>query len=781
MRMFETLNSKEFKVINKSIKKVDGRGLVRGKPVYAGDLDIPNALHVKLVRSPHAHAIIKKIDKTKALAIPGVVAVITYEDLPRIAFTRAGQGYPEPSPYDTFVLDRKVRYVGDPVAIVAAETERAAILGANAVEVEYEILPAILNFEEAMKEDAPIIHDEEDISGAFDPKKNIAAHFEMEIGDLDDAFKKCDKVITRTYYVNTQLHAMLEPHTATSYYDSNGRLVIVSSTQVPFHVRRIISRIFEIPISKIRVIKPRIGGGFGGKQAIHQEAYVVAVTLKTGRPAKIVYERPEVSMATNIRHEMKFTVTVGATSDGKIKAISMEGLSNTGAYGEHALTTFMVAGSKTLPLYNKVDAVKFVGDVVYTNLPPAGAYRGYGAPQGLFALDCTIDELAHELGLDPLEVKEKNSIREGETSPIFKIMGEGREGVDQIVRSCKLQECIDKGKKAIGWNEKHGKAIRNGNKVRGVGCSIAMQGSGIAKIDMAAATIKMNDDGSFNLLIGATDLGTGSDTIMAQIAAEVLDVPVEKIIVYSSDTDMTPFDTGAYASSTTYVSGNAVRKAAEEGKKQIIESASKYLEEPIEDLYVKDEKVISKKSGKEVTYAELCTKLFYTFEQKQIAATASYVGEESPPPFLATFAEVEVDLDTGKIDIVKLVSYADCGTPLNPIQARGQLEGATMQGIGWALYEDVIYSNNGRMLTNDFFTYKVPSRLDYGELECGLVDSYEPTGPFGAKSIAEIGIDTPIPAIANAIFDATGIRLREAPFRSEKLFFEILKKEKEQK
>jgi CO/xanthine dehydrogenase Mo-binding subunit len=530
------------------------------------------------------------------------------------------------------------------------------------------------------------------------------------------------------------------------------------------------------PIADIRVIKPRIGGGFGGKQSIIVEPYAALVTIKTGMPARIVYGREEVSMGTNIRHEMSFDVAVGATKDGKIRAISLQGISNTGAYGEHCLTTFMVAGSKTLPLYNKVDAVHFGGDIVYTNLPPAGAYRGYGAPQGLFPLDCAIDELAHEMKMDPLKLKEMNSIREGETSPIFEIMGEGREGVPQIMRSCKLQECIDLGKKAIDWDSKRGKKTKNGTKVRGVGCALAMQGSGIPKIDMGAATIKMNEDGSFNLLVGATDLGTGSDTILGQIAAEVLTVPLDKIVVYSSDTDLTPFDVGAYASSTTYVSGNAVRLAAEKVKEKVLDLAAEYLERDRSELTL-ESGVIRGKDGSSVSLSELCTMHMYTFNQQQISESASYVGEESPPPFAASFAEVEVDTDTGKITLINYVSYADCGLALNPIQAMGQLEGASMQGIGWALYEDIIYAKNGRMLTNDFFTYKVPSRMDYGKLTCGLVDSYEPTGPFGAKSIGEIGIDTPIPAIANAIFDATGIRLRHAPFKSERVLFEILSME----
>lgn len=768
--------SEHFKTVGRPEKKVDGLALVRGKPVYTPDYDAPDALVVKLLRSPHAHAQIKSIDTGQAEAIHDVVGVFTFKDIDRIPFTRAGQGYPEPSPYDTYLLDSKVRYVGDVVAVVAAKNEKAAREAVKNIKVEYEILDPVFDMREASNEGAPVIHDEDDCSGVFDKSRNIAAHFVMDIGDVEKTLESCDFVLRKTYHVDTQLHAALEPHNALTYFDSVGRLIVVSSTQVPFHCRRILSRILKKPIADIRVIKPRIGGGFGGKQSIIVEPYAALVTIKTGMPARIVYGREEVSMGTNIRHEMSFDVAVGATKDGKIRAISLQGISNTGAYGEHCLTTFMVAGSKTLPLYNKVDAVHFGGDIVYTNLPPAGAYRGYGAPQGLFPLDCAIDELAHEMKMDPLKLKEMNSIREGETSPIFEIMGEGREGVPQIMRSCKLQECIDLGKKAIDWDSKRGKKTKNGTKVRGVGCALAMQGSGIPKIDMGAATIKMNEDGSFNLLVGATDLGTGSDTILGQIAAEVLTVPLDKIVVYSSDTDLTPFDVGAYASSTTYVSGNAVRLAAEKVKEKVLDLAAEYLERDRSELTL-ESGVIRGKDGSSVSLSELCTMHMYTFNQQQISESASYVGEESPPPFAASFAEVEVDTDTGKITLINYVSYADCGLALNPIQAMGQLEGASMQGIGWALYEDIIYAKNGRMLTNDFFTYKVPSRMDYGKLTCGLVDSYEPTGPFGAKSIGEIGIDTPIPAIANAIFDATGIRLRHAPFKSERVLFEILSME----
>jgi putative selenate reductase molybdopterin-binding subunit len=769
----KTLTEEKLNVINTSVEKVDGKALVRGKPVFTDDFDIPNTLTVKILRSPYAHAIIKSIDTSEAM-IEGVACILTYKDVPHVIYTRAGQGYPEPSPYDTFVLDKKVRYVGDGVAIIAAETENIAERSMKLIKVEYEVLPPILDYEHAMDKDAPIIHDESEISGAYDPKRNIAAHYEMEIGNVEEELKKCDYVVDETYYTPNQSHAMMEPHGAISYFDPNGRLTIITSTQVPFHARRIIKRIFGV---NSRVIKPRIGGGFGGKQALHVEPYVVAVTLKTGRPAKCIYSREETMTASNTRHAMRFRARAGAMKDGTLRALELWGLSNTGAYGEHALTVFMVGGSKTLPLYNKVKAVKFGGDVVYSNTEPAGAFRGYGAPQGMFPLDSVLDELAHKIGMDPIEFKLKNSIREGETSPIFKIMGEGREGVDQIINSCKIEECAVNGSKEFRWYEKkkQPRIDRQRQIAHGYGVAFAMQGSSIPAVDMGSATIKMNDDGTFNLLVGATDLGTGSDTILAQIVAEVLNTTVEKIIVYSSDTDMTPFDKGAYASSTTYVSGNAAKKAAEKMKREILNAASEIMNKPIHTLELDKDGVISE-DGSTLSFSDLQTKLFYTFNQRQLEVTESFVSEVAPPPYLVSFAEVEIELNSGKVKVIDFLNYIDCGVPINPVLARGQVEGASAQGIGMALFEDHVMDKSGRIITNDFFTYKIPARGDIGRIQVRFVKSYEPTGPFGAKSVSEIGLDTPGPAIANAIFDAIGIRVRRLPIRSEDLFFEIRKK-----
>ncbi|SHH16423.1 xanthine dehydrogenase family protein molybdopterin-binding subunit [Thermosipho atlanticus] len=766
------------KEVTRKIPKKDALGITLGKPVYTEDLAPKNALFVKILRSPHAFAKIKNIDTTEAEKVDGIECILTYKDVPRVPITRAGQGYPEPSPHDWYILDEYVRYVGDEVAIVAGKNEKCVNEAIKKIKVEYEVLEPVLDFEKA-EGHSSIIHPEKETHPMFEigfnAEKNIAASYEMEIGNIEEELKKCDVVVSQRFYTQAQAHVAFEPHTAASYIDMHGRLVIISSTQVPFHVRRIIAEAFKIPIKDVRVIKPRIGGGFGGKQAVHGEPFVAAVTLKTGKPAKIVYSRQEVFEATYSRHPMRYDVTLGATKDGKLKVIDIKGLSDTGAYGEHALTTFMVAGSKTLPLYNKVDAVRFSGKVVYTNKVPAGAYRGYGAIQGNFALESTIDILAEKLGMDPLEFRKKNMINEGETSPIFKIMGEGREGVEMIVRSCKLNECVEEGKKLIKWDEKFPRVKVSETKIRGVGMAIAMQGSGIANIDMGSAILKLNDDGSFNLLVGATDLGTGSDTILAQIAAEVLNVPTEDIIVYSSDTDLTPFDVGAYASSTTYVSGNAVKKAAEKMKKLIIkEGALKLgLDESKVDF---DGKYVYEIDGdKKVSLKELATVLLYTEHQKQLIAEASYVGPESPPPFMAGFAEVEVDIETGKVKLINYVAVVDCGVTINPNLAKIQVEGGLVQGIGMALYEDVKYSPNGKLLTNNLMHYKIPSRVDIGNIIVKFAESYEPTGPFGAKSVAEIGIDTPPAAIANAIYNAVGVRITSLPITPEKILLNLKK------
>ncbi len=608
----------------------------------------------------------------------------------------------------------------------------------------------------------------------FEPKKNVAASYHMHVGDVEATLAKCDVVIDETFYTQAQAHAMLEPHTANARLDYLNRLVIYTATQTPYHVRRIISQTLDLPISKIRVIKPRVGGGFGGKQALHGEFFVSLVTLKTKKPAKIIFSRQEVFESSYTRHPMRIRMRLGANKDGTLKAIDCYSLSDTGAYGEHALTVFMITGSKVLPLYNKVDAVRFGGRVVYTNHVSAGAYRGYGAIQGNFALESAIDVLAKKLNIDPLELRRKNMMGEGETSPIFSIMGEGTEGTAMDMDTCKLGYCLDRGAELIGWKDKYPFVQVGPHKVRSVGMAIAMQGSGIPYIDMAAATIKLNDDGFYNLTVGATEIGQGSDTVMTQIVAETLMTTVDKVIIYSSDTDLTPFDVGAYASSTTYVSGNAALKAALKMKKMLIEEAAHYLNAKPEEVMFDGKEF--RTEDKRLTLADMANKLYYNENQHQLSATESFVGHKSPPPFMAGYVEIELDTETGEYDILHYVSVVDCGVTINPMLAKGQVEGGIVQGLGMACFEDVKYSGRGKLNSNSFLYYKIPSMLDVKKLTTEFAESYEESGPYGAKSVGEIGIDTPPAAIANAVANATGVRINKLPVTPEKIFQGLNKK-----
>lgn len=765
------------KTVNHKVSSLDGKGIMMGRPAFSDDLADPSSLIVKILRSPHAFARIKNIDVTEAEALSGVELVLTHKNVPHVSFTRAGQGYPEPSPHDKFILDEYVRYVGDEVAAVAAISEEIATQALALIKVTYEVLEPVLDFETALGHQS-IIHPEDGIHEmfpiGFEPKKNIAASYAMHVGDVEQELSKCDVTIAQTFYTQAQAHAMMEPHTANARLDYHNRLVVYTSTQTPYHVRRIMSQTLGLPISRIRVIKPRVGGGFGGKQALHGEMFVALVTLRTKKPSKIVYTRQEVFAATYTRHPMKLSMRLGADKDGTLRAIDFHVLSDTGAYGEHALTVYMVAGSKVLPLYNKVNAVRFHGQVVYTNHVSAGAFRGYGAIQGNYALESAIDMLANKLGMEPTAFRQKNMIKENETSPIFAIMGEGTEGTAMNMDTCKLEYCLARGKQLIGWDKKYPRYQVSEHKVRAVGMAIAMQGSGIPLIDMGAATIKLNDDGFYNLTVGATDIGQGSDTVLAQIAAEELGVSVDKVVVYSSDTDLTPFDVGAYASSTTFVSGNAVLKAAQNMKAMLIEEASKVLNAPKDKIKFDGDKFVYGKDA--MTLSQLSNRLYYNHDQKQLTATNSYVGHKSPPPFMAGFIEIEIDTETCVYEVIEYVSVVDCGTTINPMLAKRQVEGGIVQGLGMAAFEQVKYSPKGRLLTDSFLYYKIPTSLDVKKLTTEFAESYEQSGPFGAKSVGEIGIDTPPAALCNAVFNALGVRVNSLPITPEKIYKEMQKK-----
>lgn len=757
-------------VVGHSVKKVDAYGLAAGAPVFTADELPEGCLYMAMVFSPHAHARILDIDPSDALAVDGVVAVYTYKDVPRVIHTTAGQGYPEPSPYDTYMLDSKVRFVGDRVAAVVATDRHVVREAVKLVKVDYEVLPAVFDPRDALKPGAPVIHDEPEahmpIPVRYTPKRNLAAHIDIIVRDKDETKKAADVVVDGSFYHHQYQHCPIEPHVCLAWPDPNGRLFIKTSTQVPFHVRRIVAARLEIPIRRIRVIKPRIGGGFGAKQEVLLEDIAGFAAMKLRRPVLFEYNRTEELRSSRTRHAMYIRLRAGAKKTGDLSFIDMRAVMNTGAYGCHGLTVLSNAGSKTLPLYHWPN-IRFVGDTAYTNLPVAGAYRGYGGTQGAFAMEVIMDELAEKLGIDPVEFRRKNHIRVGETSSIFEAMGEGKAGVSQTVNSCGLDDCLDQGAKAFGW----GKPLENrveGMIRRGRGMVTLMQGSAIPDIDMGAASIKMNDDGSFNLLVGATDIGTGSDTVMAQVAAEVLHVPVEHVIVYSSDTDLTPFDVGAYASSTTYLSGMAVKKTAEKMRDRILDVAATLLETQKQELHLADSAVHTA-DGRSVSLERIGLYTLYEKDQKQLIATASHIVHQSPPPFAAHFAQVAVDTETGDIKVERYVAAVDCGQAINPALAEGQVEGALVNGLSAALYEEMRYNDKGVLKNRNFDTYKIMSTMDLPQIRTILVPTNEPTGPFGAKSVSEICINGPLPIISNAVYDAVGIRLRDAPFTPEKV------------
>ncbi len=764
--MVETRAETDLRVVGKPERKVDAVKLVTGKPAYVDDIDLRDLLHARLLTSPHAHAIIRDIDVSQAKALPGVHAVLTYKDVPRIPYTTAGQSWPEPGPHDQYVLDNRVRFVGDRVAAVAAETPEIAEQALRLIQVDYEVLPPVLDPRHAMDPDAPRIHPEPESYRIHDASRNLAAYIEAEVGDVERGFAESDLVVEGEYIVPQVQQTPIENHITITYWDEDDRLVVRTSTQVPYHVRRIIAPVIGLPPRQIHVIKPRIGGGFGGKQEVLIEDICALLTIATNRPVKLEYSRADEFRSSRSRHPQIIRMKTGVKRDGTMIANSMTVLANTGAYGTHSLTVQSNTGSKPLPIY-PCPNIRFEANVVYTNTPPPGAFRGYGVPQGFFALESHIDEIAKRLGMDALEFRRKNWIKEGDENPLARALGEGKEGYAQIIESCGLPQCLQIVEERLNWKEKRGHS-GTGRFRRGVGVSLAMHGTAIAGLDMGGASLKLNDDGSFNLLVGATDIGTGSDTVLAQIAAEVLGVRVEDIIIHSSDTDFTPFDTGAYASSTTYISGGAVKRAAEQVRTQMFDVAGDMLRADPETLTIKD-RVISAPNGQTVTVSQVALHSLHVENQQQIMATASWMSFNSPPPFAAQGAEVEVDMETGQVRVLKAVSAVDAGRVINPVTAEGQIEGGATQALGYGTCEEMVYDENGALLTTNLSDYRIYSAPDMPQMETYIVETSDPFGPFGAKAIAEIPIDGMAPAVANAVADAIGVRVNQIPLTPERV------------
>ena len=752
------------KTVNQSMRKKDAMQLVTGQPVYMDDVIPQDCLIVKLLRSPHANAIVQEIDTSRALLVPGIEAIYTWKDVDQQGrrYTQAGQTYPEPSPYDRLVIDRHVRFAGDVVAILAGKDEKCVDKAMKLIKVRYEVLPAVLDYHTAL--DNPVlVHPEENWESlapvGADNKRNLCAHDESGAGDIEAVLAGCDVVIDHTYHTRACQQAMMETFRTYCSIDAYGRLNVLSSTQIVFHCRRILANALHIPKSMIRVAKPRIGGGFGAKQTSVCEVYPAFVTWKTKKPSKIIFSRYESQIASTPRHEMELHVRLGATKDGIVRGIDLYTLSNPGAYGEHGPTTVGLSGHKSIPLYGKAEAFRFVSDVVYTNHMSAGAYRGYGATQGLFAVESAVNELADKLGIDPFVIRQRNIVHEGDVMPAY---------YGQVNTSCALDRCLQAVHDNIGWDEKYPVRDMGNGKVRAVGMGMAMQGSGITSVDVGSASLKINDDGFYTLSIGAADMGTGCDTILAQIAAEVLDCPLDNVTVLGADTDSSPYDSGSYASSTTYVTGKAVEQCAEQLKQKICQVGAGLLGLDERAVVFAGDAVTSEDGTQRATLAQIAA-ASQCGSNTALEAVVTHSSEISPPPFMVGAAEVEVDLETGEAQVIRYEAAVDCGTPVNPNLARVQAEGGILQGIGMALTENVTYDDRGMPQENSLMQYKIPARNDIGHIHVVFESSYEGTGPFGAKSIGEVVINTPLPAVADAIYHATHKRFYELPITREQI------------
>ena len=752
------------KTVNQSMRKKDAMQLVTGQPVYMDDVIPQDCLIVKLLRSPHANAIVQEIDTSRALLVPGIEAIYTWKDVDQQGrrYTQAGQTYPEPSPYDRLVIDRHVRFAGDVVAILAGKDEKCVDKAMKLIKVRYEVLPAVLDYHTAL--DNPVlVHPEENWESlapvGADNKRNLCAHDESGAGDIEAVLAGCDVVIDHTYHTRACQQAMMETFRTYCSIDAYGRLNVLSSTQIVFHCRRILANALHIPKSMIRVAKPRIGGGFGAKQTSVCEVYPAFVTWKTKKPSKIIFSRYESQIASTPRHEMELHVRLGATKDGIVRGIDLYTLSNTGAYGEHGPTTVGLSGHKSIPLYGKAEAFRFVSDVVYTNHMSAGAYRGYGATQGLFAVESAVNELADKLGIDPFVIRQRNIVHEGDVMPAY---------YGQVNTSCALDRCLQAVHDNIGWDEKYPVRDMGNGKVRAVGMGMAMQGSGITSVDVGSASLKINDDGFYTLSIGAADMGTGCDTILAQIAAEVLDCPLDNVTVLGADTDSSPYDSGSYASSTTYVTGKAVEQCAEQLKQKICQVGAGLLGLDEREVVFAGDAVTSEDGTQRATLAQIAA-ASQCGSNTALEAVVTHSSEISPPPFMVGAAEVEVDLETGEAQVIRYEAAVDCGTPVNPNLARVQAEGGILQGIGMALTENVTYDDRGMPQENSLMQYKIPARNDIGHIHVVFESSYEGTGPFGAKSIGEVVINPPLPAVADAIYHATHKRFYELPITREQI------------
>ncbi|EKS7814330.1 molybdopterin-dependent oxidoreductase Mo/Fe-S-binding subunit [Edwardsiella piscicida] len=782
----------DLSVVGKNCPKVDAAKMVQAKPCYVEDRIAADACVIKMLRCPHPHALIARLDVSRAEALPGVVHVITHLNCPDVYYTPGGQSAPEPSPLDRRMFGKKMRHVGDRVAAVVAESEAIALEALKLIEVEYQILRPVMSIDEAMADDAPLIHDEPIVyvNGAPSdlevqnrgsaqrgehmiinfpigarPHDNIAASVHGRIGDVEQGFAQADVVIERTYESTQAQQCPTEPHVCYTYMDGD-RLVVHASTQVPWHVRRQVARIVGMKQNKVHIIKERVGGGFGSKQDILLEEVCAWATCVTGRPVYFRYTREEEFIANTSRHVAKVKVKIGATKEGRLTAIDMDFRANTGPYGNHSLTVPSNGPALSLPLY-PCDNVNFQVTTYYSNICPTGAYQGYGAPKGNFALTMALAELADQLDIDLLDIIELNRVHEGQELKILGAIGEGKMPTSvPSAASCALEPILRKGRELIDWDAPK---PAEGDWRIGRGVAIIMQKSGIPDIDQANCMIKLESDGTFIVHSGGADIGTGLDTVVNKLAAEVLMCPMSEIHVISGDTDHALFDKGAYASSGTCFSGNAAKKAAENLREKILFHGAQMIGEPRQDVTLVAPGIVRGKRG-EVSYADIAHKAETGTGFGTLVATASYITPDFAFPYGANFAEVAVNVRTGEIRLDKFYALLDCGTPVNPELALGQIYGATMRAIGHSMSEAIRYDREGRPITRDLRTYGAPMIGDIPrDFRAFLVPSDDQVGPYGAKSISEIGVNGAAPAIATAIHDACGVWLREWHFTPEKI------------
>ena len=747
----------EYRIVGKRLPLIDASEKATGRALFTGDIEIPGMLHAKILRSPHAHARILRVDTSQAERFPGVKAVLSKNNTPTVKVPATLGG-----PRERIVFGEKVRYVGDEVAAVAAISKAVAEEALRLIKVEYEELPAIFDPEEAIKPGAPIINPEKE--------RNIAAAVKLGNGDVETGFQEADYVFEETFKTSSQRHATMETHAAIASFDRAGQLTVWASTQLPFHIHRILAEYLGIPMSQIRVVTPYLGGGFGSKLHMIIEHICTLLAKIAGKPVKLVLNREEEFSATVTRHAFSIGLKIGVKRDGILTAIKANAIANVGAY-LYVFGPLWAAGDGLITTY-RCPNVEFQGYSVYTNLTPAGGFRGYGNTQAHFAIESMMDIMADKLRIDPIEFRLKNYKQTGDIG-----LGNTR------ITSSGLRECLAMGSEKIGWGSRRKVSQEEGPRKRGMGaaCLVHRSGTLFALPDYSAVFVKFNEDGTATVLTGATDLGTGSHTTLAQIAAEELGLQLEAVSVTVGDTGTAPIDRGAFASGTLYVTGSAVRAAAADAKQQLLSYMGKKFHAAPEDFEIKMGRIYSKRLPEKWIAISEITKESSRAKKSAEAflGKASFENPAAAHSFGAHFAEVEVDTETGQVDVLRIIAIHDVGKAINPLVVEGQIEGALQQGIGFTLTEDpIIDRETGVMLNDNFANYMVLTALDMPKVEVGLSGPTDPTGPFGAKGIGEPSTLGVAPAIANAIYDAIGVRFTEIPITLEKIFRALIMKKK---